>query len=78
MYTTYLFYNSASNFAPMAVADGPAIEPRTRVARSKGLPCSQKGIIEQRSRSSKLQARLSYKGEDGKTIEKFIPGLFAV
>ena len=27
-------------------------------------------------RSKKLQARLSYKGEDGKTIQRFIPGLF--
>ena len=38
---------------------------------SKGLP---KGITEHRSK--KLQARLSYKGEDGKTIQRFIPGLF--
>ena len=38
---------------------------------SKGLP---KGITEHQSK--KLQARLSYKGEDGKTIQRFIPGLF--
>ena len=41
----------------MAVAEGPA-----KKKGSKGLP---KGIIEHRS--NKLQARLSYKGEDGKT-----------
>ena len=50
----------------MAVAEGPA-----KKKGSKGLP---KGIIEHRS--SKLQARLSYKGEGGKTKQKFIPGLF--
>ena len=50
----------------MVVDEGPA-----KKKGSKGLP---KGIIEHRS--SKLQARLSYKGEDGKTKQKFIPGLF--
>ena len=50
----------------MAVDEGPA-----KKKGSKGLP---KGIIEHRS--SKLQARLSYKGEDGKTKQKSIPGLF--
>ena len=50
----------------MAVAEGPA-----KKKGSKGLP---KGIIEHRS--NKLQARLSYKVEDGKTKQKFIPGLF--
>ena len=56
----------ASSPTAMAVAEGPA-----KKKGSKGLP---KGIIEHRS--NKLQARLSYKGEDGKTKQKFIPGLF--
>ena len=51
-------------------SDGVAERPAKKKG-SKGLP---KGIIEHRS--SKLQARLSYKGEGGKTKQKFIPGLF--
>ena len=51
-------------------SDGVAERPAKKKG-SKGLP---KGIIEHRS--SKLQARLSYKGEGGKTKHKFIPGLF--
>ena len=48
----------------MAVAEGPAKKG------SKGLP---KGIIEHRS--NKVQARLPTR-RDGKTKQKFIPGLF--
>ena len=51
-------------------SDGVAERPAKKKG-SKGLP---KGIIEHRS--SKLQTRLSYKGEGGKTKQKFIPGLF--
>ena len=51
---------------PLVVGEGPA-----KKKSSKGLP---KGIIEHRS--SKLQARLSYKGEDDRIKQKFIPGLF--
>ena len=63
-----IFCNSPRKFA--GESDGVAERPAKKKG-SKGLP---KGIIEHRS--SKLQARLSYKGEGGKTKQKFIPGLF--
>ena len=54
---------------PRTMADATPITKKKK--GSKGLP---KGITEHQSK--KLQARLSYKGEDGKTIQRFIPGLF--
>ena len=54
---------------PRTMGDATPITKKKK--GSKGLP---KGITEHQSK--KLQARLSYKGEDGKTIQRFIPGLF--
>ena len=66
---------SAGIYASDASSRRPTMVDATPITKkkkgSKGLP---KGITEHRSK--KLQARLSYKGEDGKTIQRFIPGLF--
>ena len=61
------FCNSARKFTD---SDGR----RRRTSQEEGQQGPSQGTIEHRS--NKLQARLSYKGEDGKTKQKFIPGLF--
>ena len=54
------------------VDDVPLEPPAKKKKGDKGLP---KGIAEHRS--GKYQARLTYKDDNDKTTQRFIPGLFA-